>query len=77
MATTATTRRMVGSLEFLLVGLIVLALSAGTVSGVLSTHPRLAAAATIFCGVFVQALPFLVLGVIVSGLVAAFVTAED
>lgn len=76
MATTATTRRRAGSLEFLLVGLIVLALSAGTVSGVLSTHPRLAAAATIFCGVFVQALPFLVLGVIVSGLVAAFVTAE-
>ncbi len=76
MATVESTRRRVGSLEFLLVGLIVLALSAGAVSGVLATHPRLAAAATIFCGVFVQALPFLVLGVIVSGLVAAFVTAE-
>ena len=33
-------------------------------------------AATVFCGVFVQALPFLVLGVVVSGLVAAFVSAD-
>ena len=76
MATPATTRRRAGSLELLLVGLIALALSAGVVSDLLTTHPRVAAATTIFCGVFVQALPFLVLGVIVSGLVAAFVTAE-
>ena len=39
-------------------------------------QPKLAEGATVFCGVFVQALPFLVLGVVVSGLVAAFVTPE-
>jgi uncharacterized membrane protein YraQ (UPF0718 family) len=33
-------------------------------------------AATVFCGVFVQALPFLVLGVVISGLIAAFVSAD-
>src|SRR3954467_13089566 len=33
-------------------------------------------AATVFCGVFVQALPFLVLGVVISGLVAAFVSTD-
>lgn len=69
-------RRRVGSLEVLLIGLIVLAISAGTVSEFVAGDPDLATAATVFCGVFVQALPFLVLGVVVSGLIAAFVTAE-
>lgn len=36
----------------------------------------LATAGTVFCGVFVQALPFLGLGVLVSGLVAVFVPPE-
>lgn len=36
----------------------------------------LATAATVFCGIFVQALPFLALGVVISGLVAAFVSAD-
>jgi uncharacterized membrane protein YraQ (UPF0718 family) len=31
---------------------------------------------TVFCGVFVQAVPFLVLGVLVSGLIAVFVSPE-
>ncbi|MGZ4514281.1 MAG: permease, partial [Mycobacterium sp.] len=31
---------------------------------------------TVFCGVFVQALPFLVLGVVVSGFIAVFVSPE-
>lgn len=69
-------RRRVGSLEVLLVGLIALALSAGVVSGFVAGNPGLRTAATVFCGVFVQALPFLVLGVVVSGLIAAFVSAE-
>ena len=69
-------RRRAGSMELLLVGLTGLALSGSWVSGLLTDHARLAAAATVFCGVFVQALPFLVLGVIVSGLVAAYVTPE-
>lgn len=39
----------------------------------MAADPDLSTAATVFCGVFVQALPFLVLGVVVSGLIAAFV----
>jgi uncharacterized membrane protein YraQ (UPF0718 family) len=69
-------RRRVGSLEVLLVGLIALAISAGTVSAFVAGDADLSTAATVFCGVFVQALPFLVLGVVVSGLIAAFVSAE-
>jgi uncharacterized protein len=69
-------RRRVGSLEVLLLGLIALATSAGVVSGFVAGNPVLRTAATVFCGVFVQALPFLVLGVVVSGLIAAFVSAE-
>ena len=45
-------------------------------SAFVAGDPRLSTAATVFCGVFVQALPFLVLGVVVSGLIAAFVSAE-
>ena len=33
-------------------------------------------AGTVFCGVFVQAIPFLALGVVVSGLIAVFVSPE-
>ncbi|TPG33550.1 permease [Mycolicibacterium hodleri] len=53
-----------------------LAVSASTVSAYVAGDPGLSTAATVFCGVFVQALPFLVLGVVVSGLIAAFVSAE-
>jgi uncharacterized membrane protein YraQ (UPF0718 family) len=70
------TRRRVGSLEVLLLGLIALAVSAGAVSAFVAGSPDLSTASTVFCGVFVQALPFLVLGVLVSGLIAAFVSAE-
>ncbi len=45
-------------------------------SAFVAGDPQLSTAATVFCGVFVQALPFLVLGVVVSGLIAAFVSAE-
>jgi uncharacterized membrane protein YraQ (UPF0718 family) len=60
----------------LLFSLIALAVSAGAMSAFVVGDPRLRTAATVFCGVFVQALPFLVLGVVVSGLIAAFVSAE-
>jgi uncharacterized protein len=63
-------------MEVLLVGLIALALAAGAMSAFLARSPALSVAATVFCGVFVQALPFLVLGVLISGLVAAFVSAD-
>nr|WP_173008590.1 permease [Mycolicibacterium sp. P1-18] len=69
-------RRRVGSLEVLLLGLIALAMSAEVVSGFVADDSGLRTAATVFCGVFVQALPFLVLGVVVSGLIAAYVSAE-
>jgi uncharacterized membrane protein YraQ (UPF0718 family) len=63
-------------MEVLLASLIALALSAGAMSAFVAGSPSLAVAATVFCGVFVQALPFLVLGVVVSGLIAAFVSAD-
>ncbi|HZA12315.1 permease [Mycobacterium sp.] len=69
-------RRRIGSMELLLAALVALALTGVLLSGVIAGRPSLSVAATVFCGVFVQALPFLVLGVLVSGLVAAFVTPE-
>jgi uncharacterized membrane protein YraQ (UPF0718 family) len=69
-------RRRVGSMELLLVVLIVFAISGGVVSAFIAQRPNLAVAATVFCGVFVQALPFLVLGVVISGVVATFVTPD-
>ncbi|MBV8348358.1 MAG: permease [Mycolicibacterium sp.] len=63
-------------MEFLLAALIALALSGGILSRLVARQPDWSVAATVFCGVFVQALPFLVIGVLVSGLVAAFVSPE-
>ncbi|WP_328363645.1 permease [Mycobacterium sp. NBC_00419] len=39
-------------------------------------NERLATAGTVFSGVFLQAVPFLVLGVVISGLIAAYVSTE-
>jgi uncharacterized protein len=69
-------RRRLGSLEGLLLSLIALAVSAGATSAFVARHADLRTAATVFCGVFVQALPFLVLGVVLSGAIAAFVSPE-
>jgi uncharacterized membrane protein YraQ (UPF0718 family) len=66
----------IGSMELLLVVLLAFALAGGVVSSFIAGRPKLSVAATVFCGVFVQALPFLVLGVVVSGLVAALVTPD-
>jgi len=63
-------------MEFLLAALIALALSGGILSRFVARQPNWSVAATVFCGVFVQALPFLVIGVLVGGLVAAFVSPE-
>src|SRR4051812_48210513 len=63
-------------MEVLLASLIALALSAGAMSAFVAGNADVSVAATVFCGVFVQALPFLVLGVVISGLIAAFVSAE-
>jgi uncharacterized membrane protein YraQ (UPF0718 family) len=63
-------------MEILLASLIALALAAGAMSAFVAGHADVSVAATVFCGVFVQALPFLVLGVVISGLIAAFVSAD-
>ncbi|MGA9870946.1 MAG: permease [Rhodococcus sp. (in: high G+C Gram-positive bacteria)] len=42
--------------------------------GAVNSIPQLQTGATIFLGVFVQATPFLVLGVLVSGVIAAYVS---
>jgi uncharacterized membrane protein YraQ (UPF0718 family) len=65
-----------GSMQLLVGLLVVLALLGGMVRAYVVGSPRLSTAATVFCGVFVQALPFLALGVVVSGLVAAYVSTD-
>lgn len=65
-----------GSMELLLFILLACALSAPMLRNAVSDSAALSTAGTVFCGVFVQAVPFLVLGVVVSGLIAAFVSPE-
>lgn len=62
---------------YVLLGILVLAaVFSSAARDVMAGHARLAAGATVFAGIFVQALPFLALGVVISGLVATFVTQE-
>ena len=63
-------------MELLIALLVALALAGALIRGVVVGDADLSTAATVFCGVFVQAVPFLVLGVIVSGVVAVVVTPE-
>ncbi|MCX4092797.1 permease [Nocardia sp. alder85J] len=66
-----------GSSASVLAGLLVLGLVCGPmVSRWMAGVPRVQTAVTIFTGVFVQAVPFLVLGVLISGAIAAFVSPE-
>lgn len=60
----------------LVAGLVVVALAASTVRAFVAGNHSLSTAGTVFCGVFVQALPFLGLGVVVSGLIAVFVSPD-
>lgn len=57
-------------------GLVAFAIVGGTLRAAVAGQPVLATAGTVFCAVFVQAVPFLALGVLVSGLIAVFVTPE-
>ena len=75
-STTAESRAGVGALPILAVGLTVAAVFTVQLRGFVAAHADVSTAATVFCAVFVQALPFLGLGVVVSGLVAAWVPAE-
>ncbi len=61
-----------GSLEVLTIGLVVLILGQRWIASWF-TSPELRTAATVFVSIVVQAIPFLVLGVVLSGLIAAYV----
>jgi len=63
-------------MPILVAGLAAFAMSGRVLHTFVTGHPELATAGTVFCGVFIQAVPFLVLGVVVSGLIAAFAPAE-
>src|ERR1700722_4463661 len=65
-----------GSMELLVFGLVGFAIAGTWLRAVVANTAALATAATVFCGVFVQALPFLGLGVVVSGLIAVFLPPE-
>lgn len=67
-------RRVVTSTEVLVVGLVLCAVAGTWLRDGVAGQQSLATGATVFCAVFVQAVPFLALGVVVSGLVAAFVS---
>lgn len=64
-----------GSLELLAVGLLLLIVAQRWLVGAFD-NPALQTGATIFVSIIVQALPFLVLGVVLSGAIAAFVPAS-
>ena len=68
--------RRIGSMPILVVVILGLALVGTTARDFVADHDEIATAATVFCGIFVQALPFLALGVLISGAVAAFVTPD-
>ncbi len=63
-------------MPILVVVILGLALVGTTARDFVAGHGEIATAATVFCGIFVQALPFLALGVLISGAVAAFVTPD-
>ncbi len=73
---TNSTRLRVSSMHVFVATIVGLAFVGGTLRSLVTGTPDVATAATVFCGIFVQALPFLALGVMVSGAVAALVTPE-
>lgn len=64
-----------GALEVLTIGMLVVLVGQRWIVGLFDS-PRLQAGATIFVSIIVQALPFLVVGVVLSGAIAAFVPAS-
>ena len=68
-------RRRIGSLEVLCAVLVVAVLTQNWLGDLLDV-PALRTGATVFVAVCVQAMPFLVLGVLISGAIAAFVPAR-
>ena len=76
MTETAPRRRLVTSTEILVAGLVVCALAGTWMRDGVAGNPQLATGGTVFAGVFLQAVPFLALGVVISGLIAAYVSTE-
>lgn len=68
-------RRRITSLEVLCVLLVVALVAQGWIANLLDA-PAIQTGATVFVAVCVQALPFLVVGVLISGAIAAFVSAD-
>lgn len=68
------TRRPVGSMHVFALLLVLAIVFRDRLVSVVDSVPEVRTGATIFLGVFVQATPFLVLGVLVSGAIAAFVS---
>ncbi|HWM87651.1 MAG TPA: permease, partial [Kofleriaceae bacterium] len=75
MTTEAVRRRRITSLEVLCLVLVLALVGQGWLASVLDV-PAIRTGATVFVAVCVQALPFLVIGVLVSGAIAAFVSAD-
>lgn len=61
-------------MQIFVLGMVALAVFGGALRGVVVGSADLATAATLFSGIFVQAIPFLALGIMIVRLVAAFVT---
>ena len=64
------------SMPVLVATVITFALLGSTLRTVVNDSDALATAGTVFSGVFVQALPFLAVGVLLSALIAVFVTPD-
>ncbi|GAA1870699.1 permease [Asanoa iriomotensis] len=73
--TSPTRTRRIGSVEVLAVVLVLLVVFRGPVSAAISS-PRLQTWTTVFVSVMVQAVPFLVFGVVLSAVIAVFVPAS-
>lgn len=65
------------SMMILIAVMLSFALLGGTLRAAIYDSTALSTAGTVFAGIFVQALPFLALGVLLSALIAAFVTSEQ
>lgn len=63
-------------MQVLVVGMVALTIFGSALRSLVVGSADLATAATIFSGIFVQAIPFLALGIVISGLVATFVTPD-
>jgi uncharacterized membrane protein YraQ (UPF0718 family) len=64
------------SMPLVVVTMVGFALIGGTVRAVVYDSAALSTAGTVFSGIFVQALPFLALGVLLSALIAVFITPD-